>query len=197
MTGGDAMATTILAETIFDLRDDPADATAGLRGECVAGCRWRVRAVRLGLNRNGDRYPQALGPAFVRLLPLVAVRAAWIEERFQHPPLEEAVTDPRSLAGFVEAASVEASSVFAIVHLFHDVSRLRRALLAMERDGLLHRLAGLSIQCRVGVGVDSATPGGDLITGVHVVEALDLVSRPGGYEACVLRSLPLESAVSD
>ena len=84
---------------------------------------------------------------------------------------------------------LEGSSLFAEITIEDD--RLRRDLLAREREGRLHDL-GVSLQLDHPLRYGPAMPEHVVVEGAEGVTSLDLIDDPAGDRACVLRSVPTE-----
>jgi hypothetical protein len=167
-----------------DVTADPFSAS------CVPGCRWLVRVAETGLDRNGRTLRPSALDDLVAKLPGTPVRAYWdpAAQRLTHPPEPHAVDEALAVeitVGFAERAWPRDSAVFGVVHLWHSVTRLHRALLRAERAGRLIAEARTSLvyfarhdpQQR---NIEHAV--------THVV-ALDIVSNPAIRDAGFIRHL--------
>ncbi len=158
------------------------------------GAWWTARVTRLAEpSKNALFWPTNLGSTLAEALVDRPVRCCLVAGRFVHPePFAD--VDPANVAfliGLVERAWVNRDSVFAVFHLAVDGrgAVARRGMLAMERDGVLSRGIGVSI-----VGVLDTVPRDIMgrqvrvVTRIHGILGVDLVSAPAGSGARVLRS---------
>src|SRR5262245_17631121 len=144
---------------------------------CVAGCRWLARVMTYDRDRNGVTWNRRAGEDLARLLPETPVRWARQGAELIHPPR---TVDPRAPAfhvGDVVDAWASARDVLALVHLHHDAERLLRALRAIDRDGQLAALAGLSLCAVLGEFHESLEWGRPVrwVHSVQTVHAVDFV----------------------
>jgi hypothetical protein len=164
--------------------------------------------MRLGLSRERGRFGMRLfwgkpvGRQLVRLLP--GARVGFYEQNGQlaHRPGGLVDHDAPSaeqrlpyIVGTVERAWLKDEELLlATFRLFEDhapAERVRRGLLALERDGRLGFM-GISLVVR---GPEYRCPrvGNEDVVAIEAIEsvdALDLVTHPLAEDACLWRSLP-------
>lgn len=161
--------------------------------ECDAACRWLLRVVTFGLNRNRLRIGAELGEAFARRLVAAPIRFYIEAGALTHPPRGRPL-NPEHIVGIVEAAWADHKAVYAIAHLASDARRVRWWLVALERAGRL-TMVGISWWAAV-PRISSPEAGGidgERATEIQEIYAVDFVTGwPAGEGCCVLQSLPLE-----
>jgi hypothetical protein len=144
-----------------------------------------ARVLLWGVSRNQVRWSAALGPALVAALAGAPLRVYRDRTSLRHP-YEGGDTDLRGLIGVVQTARATGLEVRALVEVFDQ--KFAAGLLALERDRLLARAAGLSLVANV--LIQNTVELGQAIrrvTRIRDVVALDVVSFPSA-DGAILRS---------
>ena len=152
---------------------------------CAHGCWWYARILRFGKSHNGWCWYSPIAEALVAALHGARVGIYRDGGLLTHPPAER----EGYRVGIVESAWVVSGGVETVVHLAHDATVVRRALLALERAGVLPETIGLSLIAAARV-VPRHVCGEPvaIVTAVDYVETVDMVSHPSA-EGALLRSL--------
>lgn len=161
---------------------------------------WLARLLTYGQARGPWRFDREIGPELARRAINVPVRFAVIDGIRAHPPDDANPFDPATLVGSIAASWADDSGVYAQLHLVDETPLavgLRRGLFHMEHDGVLPRLAPLSLVARlrarpVGLGGREVLQ----VTAIVSVIALDFVYCAGADGACLLRSLPAQDPLT-
>lgn len=167
-----------------------APETPGLIAEpgCARGCWWIACMFTPGLDRNGLRWGHELIPEIARLAPDAVIGFQLGQERGRLDLIHPNAETPRRVVGVIEDSWTVERSVLIRVHLLHTppaARRLRSALCAMERDGILHR-AGVSLHAMT--RQFEGASGEAVVAQVTRLVAVDVVLSPAIDGARVLRA---------
>jgi hypothetical protein len=144
---------------------------------------WLVRAMRVGPTRDRRFFTGECARVVAGLLPGTPVCYFEDHGRREHPPRARVA---EFTVGRVERAWLAGSSLFAEIAIEDD--RIRRELLAREREGRLHDL-GVSLQLDHPLRYGPAMHECVVIEAAVGVTSLDLIDDPAGDRACVLRAV--------
>lgn len=172
--------------------------------DCDALCRWEVRVMAWGVNRNLCRYPRHLGPQLARELPLTPLgfyrdEAGIVTHRPGGLIQDDAGAERyRYVAGIFEEGWADDGALYGVVHLAPEARPLRRALALMARDRRLD-LAGVSIHGSMpafGVGVERNIARAVDVAYSLRIASVDVVFHPACEGAHFLRPLPNNAPAS-
>jgi hypothetical protein len=162
---------------------------------CPPGCCWEATVLTFGRDVHGDWIDRRCAASAVALLPRVPVGCFIAAGRLTHRPggliqVDDEVRNVAYVVGIIDEAWATPDGVNATIHLAEEAERVRRALLAMERDRRLF-LAGLSVVATADewAWLDPV-PGRRRFLSLRAVYSVDVVTHPAGSRCYVRRRLP-------